>query len=328
MSLNFSVPDCTPRDHLSAPLTSRASAGTTQSNNIYDCNDSIIAILQSRFSHESNFEAVQDYERADYALYHAKARLRGKPVIFSREHEIEIRKISTIEHTLRQIDLDAELSLHYQPIVNVATTRLVGFEALARWHNPELGDVPPDIFISVAERTELIGTITQVLLRKALAAASSWPEDIFLSFNLSMRDLVSQVTILQIVALIERSGIDPRRIIIEVTETALMQDYEQVQASLGRSGWSPSTTNISSAASCSRPWARGRLLRIVAVPVFLKTYIDRLTLSFTGICATRRLHRPNCRKDQRELHQLPRAGAEFDAQGSEDNTSLASSRTK
>ena len=173
------------------------------------------------------------YERADYALYHAKARFRGQPVIFSREHEVEIRKISTIEHTLRQIDLEAELSLHFQPIVNVATTRLVGFEALARWHNPELGDVPPDIFISVAERTELIGTITLVLLRKALAAASCWPEDIFLSFNLSMRDLVSQGTILQIVALIERSGIDPRRIIIEVTETALMQDYEQVQASLG-----------------------------------------------------------------------------------------------
>ena len=172
------------------------------------------------------------YERADYALYHAKARYRGQPVIFSREHEVEIRKLSTIEHTLRRIDLDAELSLHFQPIVNVGTARLVGFEALARWHNPELGDVPPDVFISVAERTELIGTITQVLLRKALAAARSWPEDIFLSFNLSMRDLISQVTILQTVALIESSGIDPRRIIIEVTETALMQDYEQVQDSL------------------------------------------------------------------------------------------------
>lgn len=172
------------------------------------------------------------YERADYALYHAKARYRGQPVIFSREHEVEIRKLSTIEHTLRRIDLDAELSLHFQPIVNVGTARLAGFEALARWHNPELGDVAPDVFISVAERTELIGTITQVLLRKALAAASSWPEDLFLSFNLSMRDLISQVTILQTVALIESSGIDPRRIIIEVTETALMQDYEQVQESL------------------------------------------------------------------------------------------------
>ena len=172
------------------------------------------------------------YERADYALYYAKARYRGQPVIFSREHEIEIRKLSTIEHTLRSIDLDAELSLHFQPIVNAGTARLLGFEALARWQSPELGNVAPDVFIAVAERTELIGTITQVLLRKALAALHSWPEDLYLSFNLSMRDLVSQATILQIVSIIEGSGINPRRIIIELTETALMQDYEQVQDSL------------------------------------------------------------------------------------------------
>src|SRR4029079_5431274 len=155
-------------------------------------------------------------ERPDDALVQAKPKSRGQPVIFSREHEVEIRKLSTIEHTLRRIDLEAELSLHYQPIVNVAANRLVGVEALARWYNPELGHVAPDVFISVAERTELIGTITQVLLRKALAAAVSWPLDTFLSFNLSMRDLVSQVTILQIVSLIEKSGIDPHRIIIEV----------------------------------------------------------------------------------------------------------------
>lgn len=173
------------------------------------------------------------YERADYALYHAKAKHRGRPVIFSREHEVEIRKLSTIEHTLRSIDLDAELSLHFQPIVNVGTGRLVGFEALARWHNSELGDVSPNLFIAVAERTELIGTITQVLLRKALAAAASWPDDLILSFNLSMRDLVSHATILQIVSIIRGSGIDARRIIIELTETALMQDYDQVQESLG-----------------------------------------------------------------------------------------------
>lgn len=172
------------------------------------------------------------YERADYALYHAKAKHRGQPVIFSREHEVEIRRLSTVEHTLRTIDLDAELSLHFQPIVNVGNGRLIGFEALARWHNSELGNVPPDVFIAVAERTELIGTITQVLLRKALAAAGSWPEDLILSFNLSMRDLVSHATILQVVSMIRGCDIDPRRIIIEVTETALMQDYEQVRDSL------------------------------------------------------------------------------------------------
>jgi diguanylate cyclase (GGDEF)-like protein len=172
------------------------------------------------------------YERADYALYHAKANLRGQPVIFSKVHEIEIRRLGIIEQTLRQIDLDDELSLDFQPIINVDTPRLTGFEALARWHSPQLGPIPPDVFISIAERTELIGRITLVLLRKALAVVAGWPEELCLSFNLSMRDLLSQVTILRIVAIIEASGIDPGRIVLEVTETALMQNYDQVQESL------------------------------------------------------------------------------------------------
>jgi diguanylate cyclase (GGDEF)-like protein len=172
------------------------------------------------------------YERADYALYHAKSNLRGQPVIFSKVHEIEIRRLGIIEQTLRQIDLDDELSLHFQPIINVDTPRLTGFEALARWHSPQLGPIPPDVFISIAERTELIGRITLVLLRKALAVVAGWPEELCLSFNLSMRDLLSQVTILRIVSIIEGSGIDPGRIVLEVTETALMQNYDQVQESL------------------------------------------------------------------------------------------------
>ena len=143
------------------------------------------------------------YERADYALYHAKANLRGQPVIFSKVHEIEIRRLGIIEQTLRQIDLDDELSLDFQPIINVDTPRLTGFEALARWDSPQLGPIPPDVFISIAQRTELIGRITLVLLRKALAVVAGWPEELCLSFNLSMRDLLSQVTILRIVSIIE-----------------------------------------------------------------------------------------------------------------------------
>ena len=72
-----------------------------------------------------------------------------------------------------------------------------------------------------------------MLLRKALAVVAGWPEELCLSFNLSMRDLLSQVTILRIVSIIEASGIDPGRIVLEVTETALMQNYDQVQESLG-----------------------------------------------------------------------------------------------
>ena len=172
------------------------------------------------------------FERADYSLYHAKKHRRGRPVIFSIEHETEIRQFANLERCLRDADLETEMSLHFQPIVDVARGKILAFEALARWDSPTLGRVAPDIFIRVAERGDLINRLTRMLLRKALAAARTWPNDIRVSFNLSTRDLSSREAIVNIVAIIESSGIAPSRIDLEVTETALMQDFDQASLSL------------------------------------------------------------------------------------------------
>ncbi len=88
------------------------------------------------------------YEHADYALYHAKQYQRGRAVTFSTEHEAEIRNKTIAEQCLRMADLDAEMSLHFQPLFDVGNDRPVAFEALARWNSPELGCVSPGIFIS------------------------------------------------------------------------------------------------------------------------------------------------------------------------------------
>jgi diguanylate cyclase (GGDEF)-like protein len=167
------------------------------------------------------------FERADYALYHAKQNLRGRPVIFSHEHEIEIRRFASVDKCLHSADLEKELSLHFQPIYDVARSAVVAFEALARWDSPELGRVPPSIFITVAERSDFITHLTQILLRKALAAARTWPSDIRISFNLSARDVGSSEAIAKIVSIINASGVPPARIILEVTETALMRDFDK-----------------------------------------------------------------------------------------------------
>jgi diguanylate cyclase (GGDEF)-like protein len=172
------------------------------------------------------------YEHADYALYHAKGHQRGRPMIFSAKHEFQIRENRIIEQCLRSADLDAQLSLHFQPLFDVRQNRPLGFEALARWHSPELGNVSPGVFIPIAERSELINRITQCLLRKALAAASEWPEDIRISFNLSARDIVSPAAFLGIVAILEKSPVDPKRIDLEVTETSIVEDFEQARQSL------------------------------------------------------------------------------------------------
>ena len=167
------------------------------------------------------------FERADYALYHVKQHARGGSVIFSQEHEIQIRQFALVENCLRNADLEQELSIEFQPIVHVARGEVVAFEALARWDNPKLGRVAPGVFIPIAERTDYICQLTQTLLRKALASARGWPDDIRISFNLSVRDISSAEAILNIIAIVEDSGVLPERIDLEVTETALMHDFDK-----------------------------------------------------------------------------------------------------
>ncbi len=176
---------------------------------------------------EAGTSAESLFERADYALYHAKQHVRGRPVIFSREHEFQIRQFASVEKCLRNADLERELALAFQPIFDVSRGEPVAFEALARWESPELGRVPPNVFVRVAERTDFITHLTQILLRKALAHARTWPDDVRVSFNLSVRDVASSEAIMKIIAIIENSGVAPGRIDLEVTETALMRDFDK-----------------------------------------------------------------------------------------------------
>lgn len=171
--------------------------------------------------------ASQLLERADYALYFAKQNLRGAPVIFTAAHEAEMHDFSVVDQTLRAADLDRELSIVFQPQVDAIHNRTVSFEALARWTSPQLGDVRPDVFIKAAERSGLITGITLILLEKALARVSSWSNDMRVSFNLSARDLRSAISINNIREAVKRSGVDPRRIEFEITETAMLTDFEQ-----------------------------------------------------------------------------------------------------
>ena len=113
---------------------------------------------------------------------------------------------------------------HFQPIVDLNTRRTIGFETLARWTDRDLGSVPPNVFIPIAEERGIIGPLSQLVLRKAAEAARSWPKDLFLSFNLSPSQLVDQNTGLHILAILDRTGFEPRRLEIEITETGLMTD--------------------------------------------------------------------------------------------------------
>ncbi|WP_183896138.1 putative bifunctional diguanylate cyclase/phosphodiesterase [Rhizobium skierniewicense] len=172
------------------------------------------------------------FDRADYALYHGKRRKRGNSTLFTAQHVAEIHRDARVEQTLKQADLTSELSTVFQPIVDIAQHRTTGFEALARWNSPHLGQVSPGQFIPIAERAGIIGSLTRPLLKKALDAAVKWPADIRLSFNLSAQDLNSSEAVIGIIAIIETSGFPASRLDLEITETAFIHDTWQARQSV------------------------------------------------------------------------------------------------
>lgn len=176
--------------------------------------------------HTDGSNAAQLFERADYALYHAKQNRRGHAVVFSEDHERQIVNRSRVDQELKNADLEAELHILFQPFVDSSTYAILGFEALARWESPSLGRVTPDVFIPAAERGEMMGTVTNILLRKALAQACQWPPGTRLSFNLSARDIVSRETIDTLLRTIAESGFDHTCLDLEVTETAVMTNFD------------------------------------------------------------------------------------------------------
>lgn len=167
------------------------------------------------------------FERADYALYHSKHNDRGRPVLFTCQHERQIRYQSAIEQGLRDSAED-EFHLVYQPIIRTSDGKPASVEALARWISPLLGPIRPDIFIRAAEQNGAVCRLTRILLRKALADARMWPDDVQLSFNLSALDLASPENAAQLQEIIRESGFPPERLMFEITETAIMQDFGRV----------------------------------------------------------------------------------------------------
>lgn len=167
------------------------------------------------------------FERADYALCYSKQNCKGTVVMFSEEHETIIREVSTIAHRLREADLTNELNIVYQPVVNSAELQTVSFEALARWESPVLGNIPPNVFIRSAEQSGMISQLTAILLKKTLETVSKWPDYMRVSFNLSTFDLCSHESTLKLLTIIKKSGVSPKRITLEITETAVMQDYNR-----------------------------------------------------------------------------------------------------
>ncbi|MBR0556534.1 EAL domain-containing protein [Ciceribacter sp. L1K23] len=167
---------------------------------------------------------AQLYERADYALYKAKAHRRGRTVLFDSDEDEEMKENVAMERALREHDLNAELYLLLQPQYSLRENAITGFEALARWRCDGLGEVQPDKFIRIAERSGLMRRVTDILFAKGLETLARLPADMSLSFNLSARDLVDRSVAAGLLRMIAARGIAADRVEFEITETAVMAD--------------------------------------------------------------------------------------------------------
>jgi diguanylate cyclase (GGDEF)-like protein len=153
--------------------------------------------------------------------------------------EAELRAALALERTrLRAAVADGQFSVHYQPKVIAADHRLIGFEALARWCHPDHGPIGPDIFIPLAEEIGVIGLLGQRVLRMACAAAAGWPlpaqgGPLSVSVNISPRQLAEGADLIAgIAGILAETGLDPARLTLEITESALLGDVGAVLGGL------------------------------------------------------------------------------------------------
>jgi diguanylate cyclase (GGDEF)-like protein len=171
-------------------------------------------------------------ENADMAMYRAKASGRGRYAFFAPGMREEAQQRLLLEETLRQALIQGEIRPHLQPIVRLDNRELVGFEALARWHHPQLGVLTPATFIQAAEENGLIEDIDLQILNQASKALGIWKplsQNLRLSANLSARTIASTGLTERVDEILTTSGMEAKDLLLEITETSLIQDIEASQ---------------------------------------------------------------------------------------------------
>lgn len=169
---------------------------------------------------------------ADLALYQAKQSSNGAVSVFELCMDAPRRRRVQIEKALLAPDLEAKLEVWFQPIVDLGTGHIIANEALARWTDGKLGPIPPSEFVPIAEQLNLIETVNRHLMARAFAVARHWPETIKLSFNLSAVQLHCTTSAKDMLKALRNAGLSPERLQVEVTETALLADFERARANL------------------------------------------------------------------------------------------------
>src|ERR1700722_9265456 len=169
---------------------------------------------------------------ADLALYRAKDDGRGTFRFFEPVMDLQMQTRRIMEQDLRKALPAGEFELYYQPVVNLASSEISGFEALIRWNHPQKGLVAPAAFIPLAEEIGFIVPMGEWVIRQACATAAQWPGDLPVAVNISAVQFRNPGLMQVIVGALAASGLQPTRLEIEITETVLLQNKETTLAVL------------------------------------------------------------------------------------------------
>ena len=171
-------------------------------------------------------------QRSDLAMYEAKRSGRGRVVCYRPGMIEAVAERNRLENDLRLALSRCELHLAYQPIQSLGSGAIVGYEALIRWQHPTRGAIPPVDFIPLAEETGLIVPIGRWVLEEACRQAMLWPADRHVAVNVSAVQFRSPLLMAHVTGALEASGLPARRLEIELTETALVEDGQQIAHTL------------------------------------------------------------------------------------------------
>ncbi|MBO6526380.1 EAL domain-containing protein [Erythrobacter sp.] len=169
-------------------------------------------------------EAEELMRRADIALFAAKDKGRDTLAIYDEALDRVARERREIESDLREVIARGQLNLHYQPVIDLDSGRVAGYEALLRWYHPQRGIVTPTDFLYVAEETGMIVPIGEWSIRQALAETAQWDGDFRIAINLSPTQVRSPHLADVVAQAIHAQGMDPARVEFEITEHVLMQE--------------------------------------------------------------------------------------------------------
>jgi diguanylate cyclase (GGDEF)-like protein/PAS domain S-box-containing protein len=181
----------------------------------------------------TNTDYARIVQDADVALHEAKRAGKGRYVVFGPGMRQQAVTRFELAQELRQALHAGDLAMHYQPIVDLATTEVVGFEALMRWHHSERGWVPPSVFIPLAEQSDLILELGSFALHEAVGAACSWERTgartsrPYVTVNFSAHQFHDPGMLSMIEEALLASGLEPERLVIEITESVTLSNVTE-----------------------------------------------------------------------------------------------------